>query len=580
MAEPEPKPAQPTITPPSLSNQPAVPPSTARASESDLTPRPGEPIRLRRKDGQSQWELYGATFEDYLEFLRNRNSAGRNDPDFSISSISLEGSSEDDRATLTAHYEIQVDREGVWVPVSLGLQEGSLLPPGIRHSGVGEFRAATPVKRVSDHPVYLRGKGLHELTVWLVVPIRRQLNQRHLQLTVPVAAGSQITLFVPKERCEAKIEGVQVHRIAVPKGTRIEAVGIRGQFDLVWETPLDEPLARTVFDVFTKCTVGTDGDRVQMRVFQTIDPKQGNVASVRVRMPPGFRTIAGQQLYVSEPRKYEAKDVDSGGFIKVDLKSTGGARVELRWELSAPPQSGTLFSLRGFDVEGARSESGEVSITPAEGLHFDYRGGSNVRRINVSAVGAGLAEYAYSFSQPFRLDLSLEEIRPEFSADPALFLLLSEQRAELSGLFKIKVRQGAVSEIALHWPGWKGQGWAIEQAPENAQIADPDPKDPTAADTLRFRLNGRHGSEFTLSFRAARSIPRNGADLSADAAGCRRLRSIRRNHGHCGRREYQIRVETPSQHRRSQDQSGPTGNPQLTGIIPRFAASGMEAGLG
>ena len=52
----------------------------------------------------------------------------------------------------------------------------------------------------SRHIVYLRGKGLHELTVPFIVSVRKQLNQERLQLTIPAAAASQLTLRVPKER--------------------------------------------------------------------------------------------------------------------------------------------------------------------------------------------------------------------------------------------------------------------------------------------------------------------------------------------------------------------------------------------
>ena len=132
--------------------------------------------------------------------------------------------------------------------------------------------------------VYVRGKGLHELFVPLIVTIRRQLNQRHLQLTFPPAAGSQITLRVSKEHCQVKpIEGSHVIASPIPQGTQIEAYGIKGQLDLTWEAPLNEPQARPVFDVANKWTLGMEGDRVRLHVVQTIDPKQGTVASIRVR---------------------------------------------------------------------------------------------------------------------------------------------------------------------------------------------------------------------------------------------------------------------------------------------------------
>jgi hypothetical protein len=477
-----------------------------------LAPHPGDLIRLGTKDGQTEWSIWGGdTYEKFLEFLRTQNGPGRSDPEVSISSISIKGTEEGGWAKLEATFEIQVERPNVRVTVPLGLQEGSISSRP-RYSGPGEFRAADALNRQKGHTVSLRGKGLHVVTIPLIVPVRRQLNQRHLQLTIPPAAGSQITLRVAKEHCQVKpLDDAPVRATTVSNGTLIEAVGIKGTFDLVWENPLDESHARTVFDVFTKCSVAMDRDRIQWGVLQTIDAKQGTLASVRVRVPRSFPRIAGQQLYVSEARKYGPADIDAGGFIKVELKAPGTGRLELRWDLEGPPPPNGLLTLTGFDVEGARSDIGDVSITPTEGFHFDYRGGGNVRRINVSALGAGLAESAYAMWQPFRLDLALEEIRPQFSVDPAYYLLLSQRRIELTSQLRIHVRQGALRELRFAWPDWKKQGWTIEQLPEFAEIAESDKPATRDDSTLGMRLNGRRGDDFVVAFRASRPAPVSGA---------------------------------------------------------------------
>src|SRR5580704_211973 len=337
---------------------------TDRVDSTELTPQPGDFIRLVDKDGHPVWTIYGATIEQFVESLKSKTSAEHNEPAFSISSVSLTGACDDERALLTAKIEIQIERDGVWIAVPIGMQ-GGYQSSSMHQTGAGEFRQ-------DGNIVYLRGKGLHELFVPLAVPIRRQLNQRHLQLTIPPAAGSQITLRVPKEHCQVKqIEGAHVVASPVPQGTQIDAYGIRGQFDLTWDIPVNEPQARTVFDVASKCTLGMEGDRIQLHAVQIIDAKQGTLPSVRVRMPAGFASIAGEQKDVSDAKKYTAANVDTAGFIKVDLKPTASGRAELTWDLQGPRPIGAPLVIRGFDVEGARAETGEISLIPAEGFHFD-----------------------------------------------------------------------------------------------------------------------------------------------------------------------------------------------------------------
>ena len=302
-----------------------------RTSRHDcITPQPGDIIWLRNKEGQLVPTVFGLRMEQFLEFLRSKNS-DRNEPDYSISSISLTGSCDDELAHLTAKIDIQVERDGVWLAVPIALADTFLVPPGMRQTGPGEFSAGS-FDRVTGYTVYVRGKGLHEISMPLLVPIRRQLNQRHLQLTIPSAAGTQLSLRVPKAGCQVKpIEGAHVYPTAVPHGTRIEAFGLKGQFDLAWDIPIDEPEARTVFDVASKLTLGMEGVRIQLHAVQTIDPKQGTVSAVRVRMPTGFATISGQQKDVADARKYTAADLDSSGFIKVALKpaASGQGRADL-----------------------------------------------------------------------------------------------------------------------------------------------------------------------------------------------------------------------------------------------------------
>ncbi len=502
--------AAPTASPPDATPAAIVPQGAAkkgaradRTPSVELTPQVGDFIGLPDKNGQPRWTIYGAELEQFVEFLKARNKPDDNEPDYWISSVSITGSCDDEKAQLTAKIEIQVDRDGKWLPVPIGLQGGTLIP-SIRQTGAGEFRT---VPSSDVNMVYVRGKGLHELFVPLIAPIRRQLNQRHLQLSFPPAAGSQITLRVSKERCQVKpIEGSHVIASAVPQGTKIDVYGIKGQLDLTWEVPLNEPQARPVFDVASKWTFGMEGDRLRLHVVQAIDPKQGTVGSIRVHMPGGFASVTCEQKDVTDPRKYTASDGDAAGFIKIDLKPTASGRAELNWDFEGSHAAGAPIVVRGLDVEGARSESGEIGLIPSEGFRFEVRGGDNIRRIN--GLGAGLAESAYSFSsQPFRMELGVEEIRPEFSVDPSLFLLLSEQRAELSGQFHFQIRQGALRTVAFKWADWKKQGWKIDEFSENAELVEIDPKDQAAKNTLRFRLSGRLGADFVVSFRAVRSIP-------------------------------------------------------------------------
>ena len=164
--------------------------------------------------------------------------------------------------------------------------------------------------------------------------------------------------------------------------------------------------------------------------------------------------------------------------------------------------------LRGLDVEGARSESGEIGLIPSEGFHFDVRGGDNIRRIN--GLGAGLAESTYSFSQPFRMELGLEEIRPEFSVEPTLFLLLSEQRAELTGQFRIQIHQGALRSDRIQMDRLEEARLDDRRILRKCRAGRDRSERPGREEYAAISPFGPPGGGFIVSFRAVRSIPAKG----------------------------------------------------------------------
>ncbi len=80
------------------------------------------------------------------------------------------------------------------------------------------------------------------------------------------------------------------------------------------------------------------------------------------------------------------------------------------------------------------------------------------------------------------------------------------------------MRQGALRELKFTWPGWKKQGWTIDQLPDFADLAEPEKpsgEHPAAAvthddSTLGLRLNGRRGDDFVVTVRASRPAPKSG----------------------------------------------------------------------
>ena len=76
--------------------------------------------------------------------------------------------------------------------------------------------------------------------------------------------------------------------------------------------------------------------------------------------------------------------------------------------------------------------------------------------------------------------------------------------------------------IAFQWPDWKKQGWTIDDVSENADLVRKRSEGPGRPKRPAISAFRPAGQRFHLSFRAVRSIPRQGNDVSPDAARDRR----------------------------------------------------------
>ena len=216
-----------------------------------------------------------------------------------------------------------------------------------------ENSAITAVDSAAGHVVYLKGKACTSFRLrWSradsprAEPTPSAIDRagRRRQPTDASPAGKTLRSKTD-QACDC-------HGRAGRGRYRIEAVGIQGTFDLAWDIPVAVPQTRTVFDVFSRIHVGDGRGPCELKVLQTIESKQGNVASVRVRIPSGFPTISGQQLNVTEAKTYT---VGVLRFRRLYQGRSETGRNGARWSsLGAgtnPPNS--AFALSGFEVEGA-----------------------------------------------------------------------------------------------------------------------------------------------------------------------------------------------------------------------------------
>ncbi len=439
-------------------------------------------ILMRGPNGQLVPVPADVELREFLDWKRNRPQKGT-EPEFSIVDMALDGTADDDRATLSATMTIKVFPEDRWVRVPLELGEAVIRSGEHRFRQNGDNETATDQPASSDenktdptqaagfsgydaqhgYHWWFRGSGLHTLELKLFVPIRRQGNSRQLVLGLPTVAASRMSLTLP----------VVSTRIAIPeaagrvieakpidaKSTIISVFGLENDLDFNWQILPNPKQVRTVLQAETNLRVEPSEEAVLLRGRQFIEPLQGSFQTFSVTLPRGFEL----SLLKVNNERYQVAPSENG-VVDVELAEATTEPVQLDWILQSPLNGKSQITISDFQVKDALRQTGEISIAAYGGYRVVKKSGRDVHRVSISPATDGVELVsAYRFwKQPFRLELELQQIEPAYSVRPMMLLDVSAKKVRFHADFEVEVFRGVVDELTLSWPGLGEQSWQID----------------------------------------------------------------------------------------------------------------------
>lgn len=421
----------------------------------------------------------GASLRGYLDWLQKKRGVGpeaatdvplpaASPPKFDITSIALEGSADEDRARLTARIRIQLSRQDEWTRVPLELSEAVLR--GYSYKGSGE---SLPDRQAEsgDFSWWFRGKGDHELTLELSVPVK-QSPRRRLQLSLPPTVVSSLKLWVPQAKAQVRVgERGAISVRDVGAGSEIEIFGIKEDLDLSWQAAPSTESGAAVLETSTAILVNlTEGEPSTLTATQKVQALQGKFAELSVELPEGFdlEKIDGEEVldHRNDPKKPRT--------TLVRLKQPTAGPVELQWSLRGRhPAENVPFTISGFDVRDSRVKDGFIVLQVVGDFQLSRNSSEerHVRRINAGDLpkelrtSSATAQYRF-LAQPFRFVFSLQKVEPFVTVDPMMFLAFSADQVELEASFSFYISRGTMSTVDLFWPKLAEENWtAISVGP-------------------------------------------------------------------------------------------------------------------
>ncbi len=504
---------------------PAMPPDSARLDPDQRSPLDAIPTAVRylpNKLGELVPVLANATWENYVEFITNPPSSKREAaPAAAVSSIELTGEADDERALLTARIIVRLRQANEYVRVPLQLNEAVLTK--WEYTGEGQ-QIPGDKDRDRGYVWWFRGMGPHQLDLTLSVPIRRQLPTRRLLLSLPTSPVAKLKLTVPHRSATAKagdqtpleitaVEGGKTQFEAFGLGSRVD--GLSPRVELSWQpAPVASPIESSL-ESNTTILAHIDTDAVLLDVQQRVQALQGTFTSFAVLLPAGAEvlTLDGDDSPTQRP------DLNAPNRVIVSLEKPTAGPVRLHWTVRLPAAEKPGLTLNGFDVQGARKQSGEIGLAPHDGLRLSSKPQSkdaNVLRIDAgslrSAAGTAPVTRAYRFlSQPFHLVVEVEKNVPYFLVEPKLYVSAAVHQLNLDAILQYQVYRDSLSEVTIQWPDWKARGWLIDgiDPPGLVEALSID-KD---SDDIQLRLVKRQSAAFQIRLRARR--PLKGPDDTA-----------------------------------------------------------------
>ena len=524
-------------------NAPAAKTEPAPAASPEKPKPPSDFIPLKNANGDLVPLLRTPTLEEVLTELALRRQRAAQEPSpWSVTGISLHGTADGDQAVLQTTVQVQLLTDGKWIRVPLRLNEGTLQDHS--HTGPGD---ATADKTDPDQGYvwWLKGKGLHVLKFNLIVPLRKELPARRLQLTLPPTVVSELKLRVPVPRLTAKLdEQGRARMILTPTAdgaTNIEMLGLGARLDLTWQPQPDLGMVETVLEARTAITATVDGRTILLEANQRLGALQGSFNQVQVRLPRG-----GELLKVEgEMYKEHAVDPQEASKITVTLKeaASNAAPVDLKWtvRVEIPAQSERIL-LEGFEVTKAKIQTGHLALRLVGDYRLERIENQNqfVQRDNLSTLEKALPPFpsredvssAYSIlRQPFQLAFNLQPEKPHITVKPRLFLSLNSERMELFGEYDVQVYRWGIEEVKFAWPGWKDEGWKLDPIAPASQVEESKFDDPSEILVKLIerkvgpvvRGNDRNSAsepkQFTLLLHASRPLPAGQAGLEFTLPG-------------------------------------------------------------
>jgi len=455
-------------------------PATGEKPASPVEQAALETFYLPDKDTGKLIPIFRAlTFDEFEKLYKLHNQLAAPDPGqrYSIQSMAIRGSVRGDSATLNATLRIKTVKPG-WSKVDLRF-DSVLLTREAVYRGPG--KAIVDFSPEDKHYYCLvsgEADSVHTIEMQFVTPLSELGGERRLQLQTPPAVTSTLQLTIPAQGVDVTAVKGGVFRSALPqsKQTRLDFLGLRGEFQMTWRPQQKETnnKTRTVLEASALLRVTFDG-RFHTRSDATlkIDSLSGDISSFLVRLPTGMRLVPQDESFAEQrytvielsdqeklARKLPARLRDAP-LAEVTLVRKTSDRVEVNLRTvrrrdvgEQPGATASGVDAAGFEVIGASNQWGYIELAVQGDWNVEWKPEGVTQIGDLTAAmrqNNVVARFEYQ-QQPCQLLVTVTPRPERVRAEPTYLLKVDAVEAQLEARIRYQVR--GASQLKINMPGW------------------------------------------------------------------------------------------------------------------------------
>jgi hypothetical protein len=301
------------------------------------------------------------------------------------------------------------------------------------------------------------------LTLTFIAQIKTTISDHHLELELPAAAASKLTLLVPETDIEiSQREGSTLGEVVrkPERGSEIDLLGLGGKLNLAWRAKSSAPTP-AILESSSQIFVQIDSRSVQFDAVLSVRSFSDAIDVFHVALPRGTQLLAsapGDAAYVlTASGDMEHPQVE----VRLPQKTVGPIEVHIQAERAFDPtKPGAGQELGGFEIAEAipHRQSGQIAVAIAGDLQPAWGQQTNVRQIaelpeNLRRKNV-VAGFEFS-AQPASLMVRLAPRKTRVTVEPEYLYFVEGRQIRMEAHLKYAIRGAKTNALEIAMPGWE-----------------------------------------------------------------------------------------------------------------------------